>query len=82
MVAYEALCRKGENVVSFLTLGSPLGIPRENPRFRLDFARVRLKLTDWELVFSIGEGWLRRRPNRLASEGDGPPKRSKVIVSE
>jgi hypothetical protein len=25
---------------------------------------------------------LRRRPNRLASEGDGPPKRSKVIVSE
>jgi len=26
--------------------------------------------------------WLRRRPNRLASEGDGPPTRSKVIVSE
>jgi len=24
--------------------------------------------------------WLRRRPNRLASKGDSPPKRSKVIV--
>jgi hypothetical protein len=27
-------------------------------------------------------GWPRRRPNRLASEGNGPPKRSKVIVLE
>jgi hypothetical protein len=28
------------------------------------------------------KSWLGRRPNRLASEGGGPPKRSKVIVSE
>jgi hypothetical protein len=26
--------------------------------------------------------WLRRRPNRLASEADGPPQRSRVIVLE
>ncbi len=43
---------------------------------------VKAKTDGLGISFFDREGWVRRRPNRLASEEDGPAKRRKVMVSE
>jgi hypothetical protein len=66
--AYVSFSRAQHDVHIYTNDGSKLPV--------VSVARVRnVQLPKWNRT------WLRRRLNRLASEADGPPKRSKVIVS-